>query len=86
MKVGYGRINPHSITILDDNIGHLAGAESLSPAAGDGLALVVQHLDGAVHEVSGLDLKVSLPLCVDNAVDMERLGNNYFLLALTTCS
>ena len=58
-------------TILDDNIGHFPGSEPLLPAAGDGLALVVQHLDRAVHEVSGLDLKVCLPLRVDNAMDME---------------
>ena len=73
-------------TILDDNIGHFPGSEPLLPAAGDGLALVVQHLDRAVHEVSGLDLKVCLPLCVDNAMDMERIGKHIFPLLLTTCS
>ena len=73
-------------TILDDNIGHFPGSEPFLPAAGDGLALVVQHLDRAVHEVSGLDLKVCLPLRVDNAMDMERLGKQIFTLLLTTCS
>ena len=73
-------------TILNDNIGHFPGSEPLLPAAGDGLALVVQHLDRAVHEVSGLDLKVCLPLRVDNAMDMERLGKQIFTLLLTTCS
>ena len=53
-------------TILDNNICHLARSKPLLSAAGDGLALVVQHLDRAVHEVSGLDLKICLPLRVHN--------------------
>ena len=72
-------------TILDDNIGHFPGSEPFLPTASDGLALVVQHLDRAVHEVSGLDLKVCLPLRVDNAMEIEMLGK-LFTLLLTTCS
>ena len=71
-KIFYKRKKILVSTILDDNVGHLSRSESFFAGAGDGLALVVQHLDGAVHEISRLDFKVGLPLSIDNAIDVKK--------------
>ena len=41
-------------TIFDDDVDNISRTESLLPAAGHSLTLVVQQLDGVVHQLCGL--------------------------------
>ena len=61
------------LTIFHNNVDNLARSKSLLPAAGHSLPLVVQQLDGVVHQLRGLQGEVGLSIKVNNTMKYDNM-------------